>query len=547
MENNGQSIVNPNVTFLTEILENISIGDLRIPNFQRPYVWKPSDAIALFDSIYKGFPIGSVLFWETSEKLISFTKIGPFELNLDERQSTNYVIDGHQRLSTLYGILKSKKSFKLLEPNRWALYFDLDKDEFYFKTATTKVANYIAMDKVINAIDFLDECKRIQYENPSSAENYVNKAQKLTQAIVTYKIAVTQIKKGNLSSAVEIFSRLNTRGMDITPDQMLSALTYKEGMNPFKLADKIDDILSSLVPYDFSEIERVFIFRSIIAASRRDIYSVKLEDIAKDDKIQIPQIVENCELSIIESVKFLKKYLKVPSDKFLPYNLQLVFLNEFFYTKSDPSDEQLLELVKWFWFTSYSGWFAGANSSKIRKGLEDIRKFALNQAKSILPDVEYSAQTVEIPEKFDFRYARIKAFILFLNNLNPQSLDDGNVSFSDILVAHGPKALHNIVPNENNSFANKIIFGPARAGQVKSDLVENKSLLTNTILESHGLTFEAITHLEHNNYQHFLIIRHNKLIELEQEFIESFGLTYKVSARKPRTNRNQFFLFEFED
>jgi hypothetical protein len=237
----------------------------------------------------------------------------------------------------------------------------------------------------------------------------------------------------------------------------------------------------------------------------------------------------------------------VPSDKFLPYNLQLVFLNEFFYTKSDPSDEQLLELVKWFWFTSYSGWFAGANSSKIRKGLEDIRKFALNQAKSILPDVEYSAQTVEIPEKFDFRYARIKAFILFLNNLNPQSLDDGNVSFSDILVAHGPKALHNIVPNENNSFANKIIFGPARAGQVKSDLVENKSLLTNTILESHGLTFEAITHLEHNNYQHFLIIRHNKLIELEQEFIESFGLTYKVSARKPRTNRNQFFLFEFED
>jgi uncharacterized protein with ParB-like and HNH nuclease domain len=540
----GQSVVNPIVKFLTEILDDISSGDLRVPNFQRPYVWKPIDAISLFDSIYKGYPIGSVLFWETTEKLISFTQIGPFEIKLDDRIERNYVIDGHQRLSTLYGILKSKKNVQISEPHRWVLYFDLDKDEFYFKTSTTKVSNYIAMDKIVNTIDFLYECKRIQDDNPSQAEFYINKAQKLTQAIVTYKIAITQIKKGSLSSAVEIFSRLNTRGMDMTPDQMLSALTYKEGKDSFKLADKIDEILNRLIEYNFSEIERIFVFRAIIAASKRDIYNVKLEDLAKDKKIELPKIVRSCEESIIKAVDFLRNIIKVPSDKFLPYNLQLVFLSEFFYNQPNPTANNLKELIKWFWFTSYSGWFAGANSSKVRRGLDEIRSFAMNEADSILSEQEYSSETVDIPEKFDFRYARIKAFILFLNQLNPKGLFSVSEDLANSLIEYGAKALHNIIPDEMNSFANKMIIGPVKSGYVKGVLTGERDWLPTDSLESHAISLEALDALERGNYTLFLKIREANLIRLESDFISNIGLNYKSPTRKV-SHSNQFDIFNF--
>lgn len=545
MEYSGQSVVNPNVKFLTEILDDISSGDLRVPNFQRPYVWKPSDVISLFDSIYKGYPIGSVLFWESTQKLISFTQIGPFEIELDDRTERNYVIDGHQRISTLFGILKSKKDISISEPHRWVLYFDLDNNEFFFKSSTSKISNYIAMDKIINTIDFLAECKRIQDYSPTKAEFYINKAQKLTQAIVTYKIAITQIKKGDLSSAVEIFSRLNTRGMDMTPDQMLSALTYKEGVNSFKLADKIDQIINRLIEFNFAEIERIFIFRAIIAASKKDIYNVKLEDLASDKKIDLTYIVENCEDSIVKAVNFLRSTIRIPSDKFLPYNLQLVFLSEFFYNQPNPSPKQLKELVKWFWFTSYSGWFAGANSSKIRKGLEDVRSFASNENQQIFSNVEYQLKTTEIPEKFDFRFARIKAFILFLNQLEPLPLIIEQNSLEDSLAVYGVKALHNIISNEVNSYANKIIAGPVRTGFARSEFINNSiNEFSEEILNSHAITNDALIALNRNNAERFLKLREEKILEMESNFIRSMGLNYQIPEVKFPRKINQLEIFD---
>jgi len=544
MENSGQSVVNPNVKFLTEILDDISSGDLRVPNFQRPYVWKPSDAISLFDSIYKGYPIGSVLFWETTQKLISFTQIGPFEIELDDRPERNYVIDGHQRISTLFGILKSKKDIFINEPHRWVLYFDLDKNEFFFKNANSKVNNFIAMDKIINTIDFLAECKRIQDSSPTHAEFYINKAQKLTQAIVTYKIAITQIKKGDLSSAVEIFSRLNTRGMDMTPDQMLSALTYKEGVNSFKLADKIDEIINRLIEFNFSEIERIFIFRSIIAASKKDIYNVKLEDLASDKKVDLTLVVDRCENSIVNAVSFLRSIIRVPSDKFLPYNLQLVFLSEFFYVQPDPTSTQLKELVKWFWFTSYSGWFAGANSSKIRRGLDDLRDFASNESQQILSDLEYQLKTVEIPEKFDFRFARIKAFILFLNQLDPLPLNNEQGGLENCLAEYGSKALHNIISSEVNSYANKIIAGSVKTGFARSEFTNipvNK--FQEEVLNSHAITADSLLALNNNDVINFLKLREEKIVEMEANFINKLGLNYQIPEIKIPRKLNQLEIF----
>lgn len=543
MENNGHSNVAPIIRHLTEIIEDISAGELRVPNFQRPYVWKAGDIISLFDSIYKGYPIGSLLFWETSEILQTFTKIGPFEIDRSNRNEINYIIDGHQRLSTLYGVLNPKSSLPNEDIVGWNLYFDLETEEFLFPSQKENKSRLISMDKVIATFDFLEECKRIQNVNPTNSNILINKAQKLAQSITTYKLTITQIKRGNINSAVEIFSRLNTKGLDMTPDQMLSALTYIDGDNGFKLADKIDRILEKLIEYNFSEIERIFIFRAIIAASKRDIYNVKLEDLAKDKKVKISAIVEKSEISILRAAKFLYEDINVPGDKLLPYNLQFVFLSEFFFMQPNPIQVQLDELVKWFWYTSYTGWFAGANTSKVKRGLDDMRDFAKGKKHS-LTYVDYNTPTAEFPDKFDFRYARVKAFVLFLLSLNPQPLESGapTIEPKKLLSEAGYKALHHILPIESNSFANKMIIGPVRFGYAKHSLMDIN--IDPAILCSHGITSEALSEFRNHNFKKFLKIRERELLKLEGEFVKSKGLFYNMPYVKSIEKEGQLSLFK---
>lgn len=537
MNNNiNNSIINPQIRYLTEVLDDISKGEIRVPKFQRPYVWRQLDIISLFDSIYKGYPIGSLLFWETDESIESLPKIGPYTIPSAKKKDVILIIDGHQRLSTLYGVLKHSEEQTGSEYHDvWSLYFDLEREEFLFPSRHDNKDLLLPMNKVVSTLDFLNECQKIQNLFKDKAISLINRAQELAQAIVTYKLSITQIKGGYLSSVVEIFSRVNTKGLEMTPDQMFSALTYREGKETFKLDDRIDEILQKLVEFRFSEVERIFIFRAIIAASKKDIYNVKLEDLARDKKIDIPSIVNKSESSLIQSAEFLYKTLNVPGDRLLPYNLQLVFLSEFFNNCPNASPQKLVQLAKWFWFTSYSGWFAGASSTKVRKGLEEIRTFA-KEADGLLPTISYSDYTAEFPDKFDFRFARVKTFVLFLLSLHPKPLEeDADFNPKVLLGEQGSKALHYILP-DNNMSSNRMILGPVKFGYAKKILQDENSELTPSIIRSHAITEEALTAFRNEDYMQFLKLRHLELNRLEREFM----LKNEVNIKLLELKRNPF-------
>ncbi|MBX5012688.1 DUF262 domain-containing protein [Rhizobium lentis] len=54
---------------IRRLINRITSGDIRIPAFQRDYVWEPDQVAFLLDSIYKGFPIGTVILWKTDNRL----------------------------------------------------------------------------------------------------------------------------------------------------------------------------------------------------------------------------------------------------------------------------------------------------------------------------------------------------------------------------------------------------------------------------------------------------------------------------------------------
>src|SRR3954451_12243037 len=94
---------------IREILEHVGRGQIRIPAFQRGFVWEPERVAYLMDSIYKKYPFGSLLFWRTKEVLKFDRKLGPFELpDPKVDYPVDYVLDGQQRVTSIFGVFQSE-------------------------------------------------------------------------------------------------------------------------------------------------------------------------------------------------------------------------------------------------------------------------------------------------------------------------------------------------------------------------------------------------------------------------------------------------------
>jgi len=125
---------------IRKIIEQITSGEIRIPAFQRGFVWDAEHVAYLMDSIYKGYPFGAIILWRTKEKLNSERDLGPF--HLPERQPgypVNYVLDGQQRLTSIFGVFQSDLAAD--GDDSWThIYFDMDA------TASFQESQFLALD-----------------------------------------------------------------------------------------------------------------------------------------------------------------------------------------------------------------------------------------------------------------------------------------------------------------------------------------------------------------------------------------------------------------
>jgi hypothetical protein len=93
---------------LAKLLHDIEFGDIGLPDIQRPFVWSSARVRDLFDSMYKGFPVGYLLFWANDE-LVGTKQIGTD--GKQHRVPRLLIVDGQQRLTSLYAVLRGKEVF----------------------------------------------------------------------------------------------------------------------------------------------------------------------------------------------------------------------------------------------------------------------------------------------------------------------------------------------------------------------------------------------------------------------------------------------------
>jgi len=536
--------VKPEVVFLFDLLTQVRGGRLRIPKFQRSFVWRREQMIELLDSINHQFPIGSLLVWETEENVSSHRWIGPLAVPDATGGLSSHVLDGQQRLSTLAGVLmattgSTERRSDDEDPDRWRIVFNIEKNVFeYPKPSDAPPQPFqFPMWKLVDTVAFLEESQRILQDGGEKGNAYVQKIRELLGRFQFYKVPVIRIKDTGLDQAVEIFARLNSRGQPMSADEMVSALSYREGETSKPLAEHIKDIQEELEVHDF-KIERVIILRALLAALGEDIYRTdwtRFTDPKRTElRDRLPEVVEQTQAALVKAAEFLHS-LGVHNHRLLPYAMQLVVLSAFFGVRSEPTDEQRKFLERWFWVSSFTGWFASGNPSRVSALLKEFRgNVARESNPQFLENMRLDEPAQSFPKSFDMRSARARALLLVLLAQQPRNKDGTKIKEPWQRIAeHGPISIGYIAatvkdPVLASSPANRILRPDIKdRSQAKNWLVklnEKEGELTR-ILHSHGIPVEAVQALRENDADRFLRLRSEYLIELERNFMKSKNVT----------------------
>ena len=520
----------PEVIFLGKLVERIAIGKIRVPRFQRAFVWKQQDLHALLDSVLRGFPIGSILVWDT-EKIIETTKrVGPIEVSPRPDGLVGYLLDGQQRVSTLLGTLRlPAEAESTVDQVDWRVYCDLENREFLRAPTGGVGPQHFPVGSLLNTAGFFAACRRIESEvaDKTVSQRWINEADNLANAFRDYQLPLIHIREADLDSAVTVFARLNRKGRKMTADEMVSALTYREGQ--FHLAEKLDEFKYALAGQGFSNIDRVLLLRAVLAALDRDIYAKDWADLMVKPEVRsrLPESFDVASQGINGALVFLKG-LGVTSDRLLPYGLQLVLLGEFFRLCPQPTAEVAKMLNRWFWVTSFTGWFGGVNTAQVTHALREIRDLARGKGTGFKV-IDLDAPGLPFPNRFDGRSARVRAFLLYLASLQPRSLRNAanHLNPGALLSTHGTRAVGYVSASQGlprelfSSPANRMFLDGDLVGQAFNDLAGLNDNVLKELLPSHGFPAESAHTLRNGDRVGLIRARLGTLVDGELKFMRA--------------------------
>ena len=363
------------------LFSGIDSGQIKIPRFQRDFVWGDEQTANLIDSILKGYPIGTFILWKTREELRSVRNIGNIDLpEVPKGDAVQYVLDGQQRITSLYAIRKGLRITR-------------DGKEIDYKLFSINLEqDPIESDQIVlveppvegTAISVYKLLTGTVTEFAQEYNSYLEKIDLYRTRLMGYDFSTVVIEDYPIDIACDVFTRINTGGTELTVFEIMVAKTYDNQKN-FDLAVAYQNLINSngsekdLEDADFDTIPASTMLQCVAACMmgqirRRDILKIGREEFVAE----WPVVVK----SLFAAVDFVRTYLRVPVSQLLPYNALLVPFTYFFYQNNNeaPSDKQEKLLGQYFWWASLSNRYSSALENKVAQDLERINQIlASNQ------------------------------------------------------------------------------------------------------------------------------------------------------------------------
>jgi hypothetical protein len=424
--------ITPTNPRIISLLTDVAKGNIKIPVFQREYVWDDEQIMSLLDSIYRGYPVGSLLLWSTKVPLKHERNVGGFRLpDTPEDYPVQYVLDGQQRLTTLYGVFNSDGATTDAElGGRFNVCFVPSTEEFVHASAAPSIS--------INLRHILDTTKLLPVLgkfDPAEQKAIAT----LTERFKDYEFPVVTIRDRSNQEVCRIFQRINSSGTRLSTLELLAAWTWSE---QFDLRSEIQKLQDRLADKGYEELREAEVMRCLTAVVADGIDSDGLVDM---DPAKLIQGMSKMKQAMNAAIDFLEKEIKIKNIVFVPFPIMLVPLVRFFADKLRPTAAQRESLRRWFWHCAFTQRYkAGTN----RLVLEDLGKMKeLAGGAAVFDGLKATVDPEIFLKTWRINSTVAKAAICLLAQYDPQSfLGGAQVDLSDTLAAYNAREFHHIYP-----------------------------------------------------------------------------------------------------
>ncbi|MEU4691907.1 DUF262 domain-containing protein [Actinoplanes sp. NPDC023714] len=529
-------VVRPDVVLLETLLDDIAAGRLRVPRFQRPFVWSPEQMLELFDSIEGGYPIGSILVWETALKVPSLDTVAGIDIPPPPTDRTvSYLLDGHQRLSTLFGTLVKRPS---TDDPQWHIYRRLGDNVgaralrfIHGQPDVEGAPRLLPLQAVLRTMDFLAYARQVTRDPATAdqADTLIDEAEHLAQGIKSYKIAVIRLVGGSISHAVEAFTRVNSGGRKIQPYDLVSALTYR--VTHHSLADRIEALRQNVAATGFGAPDAGLLFRACLRVGGIDAFPLqpRWAEVAAKLEDRIDDITRRTDVALARTIRFLRYEAGVPHMCLLPEDNQLLRLVATYDGNPELNEEQTADLVQWFWLTAWTGTTWEPLSKRhhsIRANIAKAGFASETESRSLLPQVR------PLSERLGSVHSRSRAYLLWELREFSRRLDLSGKPFdaTELFIRSGITAYRRIMPTGSQGPANRMMLPEHTAHGLVRELTALPPRLLRDVVASHGIPVPALTRMLGGDAEGFVRERSAYLGSLEEEFMRSMGVEPQPAA-----------------
>lgn len=502
--------IKPEREYLHEILKRMHSGKYAIPLFQRDFVWEKKQILDLFDSISRGYPIGSILLWHPQNKdSYPFSK-RPVDNEIFENPELDYfILDGRQRLTTFYGCLYGQNE----SSEKFKVYYNLESEMFEYPSIAKKPVYLVPLHDLYDTFKLLDKLQEIQekVQDREVARTYIMRAKKMNSVFQGYQIGELLLDNYTLDEAGTVFARINSKGTDISKVSMLQALFYKEGQNVL-FSDWISNIKTKLGRWGFERLKEEDILNCCYRYSKLNFYDNNLME--KVEKLDFIHKLNDIEEDLMREAEFLHNECGIISSVMLPYARQWVILAGAFKEKKDMSESYRRELKKWLYYTTVSQAFMNSSMSVVRAQARRFEEFINGDRDSAM---DY--KPVELPLlNFSFRLTSALSCLLMIALVRNFETKTGNKAvYLGEYKALGGKNPVGIIPYLSENHISSIYS------------LMNQGCYQDINLESLALNSEMMDAWKYKNKDLFNQLRKTKLINIEKDMLESVGLEVKIN------------------
>ncbi|WP_433123027.1 GmrSD restriction endonuclease domain-containing protein [Arthrobacter koreensis] len=201
------------------LVDSVESGVVQLPDLQRPFVWPKSKIRDLLDSMYRGYPVGELMFWNVSQEDSSRTISGA-----TGRTGSHQIIDGQQRLTSLYAVFKGAAVRDAdYNSKRMSIAFNPLTEKF----EVTNTAIEKSVDWISNVSDFFGNTFKIRrsfkkrYEEArgelsEDMEELIEERLGRLDSLRNYEFTVVEIQPdANKIVVADIFVRINSEGVSL--------------------------------------------------------------------------------------------------------------------------------------------------------------------------------------------------------------------------------------------------------------------------------------------------------------------------------------------